>query len=90
MLMALLCILTEPNEMSILFQGLADGAVPSGCHTVFYDNDLDLAEIRRLKLQPVSCLRVWDYKFNNNNKNTNVDLMPSLHKKCGCVFKYKQ
>lgn len=42
-----MCFLTDPNEISILFQGLADGAVPSGCHIVFYDNDLGLAEIRQ-------------------------------------------
>lgn len=39
------CSLTEPK--SVLFQGLADDAVPSGCHTVFYDNDLDLAGIHQ-------------------------------------------
>lgn len=75
MFMALSCILTEPNAISILFQGLTDGAVPSGCHTVFYDNDLGLAEIQQ-EINASACFMSacleLKKKSNNNCTNTKV------------------
>lgn len=76
------CILTEPNKISVLFQGLADGAVPSGCHSVFYDNDLDLAGIHQGIKASVCFMSLCPrpkMKSNNNITNTKVSRRLLIH-----------
>lgn len=62
--------------------------MPSGCHTVFYDNDLGLAEIHQ-EIKASACFMSACLELKKKSSDNNKGGLPSVHKNV-CVFKSKQ